>query len=474
MTRPEGAELPGAGSPLTVRPAEPADAPPTDWRGVDWSRHGRSLLVDGRRANLVDLGDGPPVIFVHGLSGSWQNWLENLLPLAHDHRVIAVDLPGFGCSEMPEARVTISSWARWLDRLCDRLEIEAATFVGNSMGGFICADLAIQMPWRVERLALVTAAGLTVEHQRRERVLRLLEVGENLLQVLLARGFASSQALARRPRGRRALMWVVAAHPERLSAELVCEQLHGVGPPGFVPALDVLTSYPIRERLAEISASTPIVWGERDRLVPLRDAYEFERLIPRSRLVVYEDAGHVPMRECPERFNRDLREFIDGTGYETTPRETQRSPERGGTAPVAKLTDRRRNAIGLRTMTASSPEFDRPAPGVARFTVPLALASPDHLNCHVIEGAEGPLLVDCGTAGSEDAVAAGLTLAGAPRPDIVITHGHIDHWRCAPLAATVRAHPEVELSLRFARDGLGESGDLAAADLEAMERAFAA
>jgi pimeloyl-ACP methyl ester carboxylesterase len=299
-----------AESALAAFPAPRATALPTDWREVDWREYRRSLLIDECRANIVELGEGPSVVFVHGLGGSWQNWLENLLPLARDHRVIAIDLPGFGRSEMPEGKVTISGWARWLDRLCDILEIEAASFVGNSMGGFICADLAILFPQRVERLALVTAAGLTVEHQRSERLLRLIEIGESFGQAALARALAAPEAIVRRRRGRKLLMWAIAAHPEELSPPLVWEQLRGVPTPGFVPALDALTSYPIRDRLRQISCPTLIVWGERDRLVPLRDAHEFRRLIGDSRLLVYEDTGHVPMLERPERFNRDLLAFL--------------------------------------------------------------------------------------------------------------------------------------------------------------------
>ena len=124
-------------------------------------------------------------------------------------------------------------------------------------------------------------------------------------------------------------------------------------------------------------------------------------------------------------------------------------------------------------MIARSPRLDRPASGVARFSVPLALASPDHLNCHVIEGPEGPLLVDCGTAGSEDTVAAGLALVGVSAVGLVVTHGHIDHWGCATaFAETVSAHPEVEMSFRFARNGPGDHDALPTTDLEAMERAF--
>jgi pimeloyl-ACP methyl ester carboxylesterase len=274
-----------AESALAAFPAPRATALPTDWREVDWREYRRSLLIDECRANIVELGEGPSVVFVHGLGGSWQNWLENLLPLARDHRVIAIDLPGFGRSEMPEGKVTISGWARWLDRLCDILEIEAASFVGNSMGGFICADLAILFPQRVE-------------------------IGESFGQAALARALAAPEAIVRRRRGRKLLMWAIAAHPEELSPPLVWEQLRGVPTPGFVPALDALTSYPIRDRLRQISCPTLIVWGERDRLVPLRDAHEFRRLIGDSRLLVYEDTGHVPMLERPERFNRDLLAFL--------------------------------------------------------------------------------------------------------------------------------------------------------------------
>ena len=71
------------------------------WLDVDWRAHQRWVEVGGRAVNVIDLGSGPPVVFVHGLAGSWQNWLEQLPVLAEDHRVIALDLPGFGQSPMP-------------------------------------------------------------------------------------------------------------------------------------------------------------------------------------------------------------------------------------------------------------------------------------------------------------------------------------------------------------------------------------
>jgi pimeloyl-ACP methyl ester carboxylesterase len=280
------------------------------WLDVDWRGHQRWVEVDGNPINVIELGQGDPIVFVHGLSGSWQNWLEQLPVFAREYRVIAFDLPGFGQSPMPAERISIAGYARLVDALLDELQVPRAVVVGNSMGGFIGAELAISFPERVERLVLVSAAGLSVEHQRDDRALGVLK----RLEARLAAwgGWIGSRAdnLARRARYRRALMHIVAAHPDRLPAALVAEQLRGSGKPGFVDALDALTSYPIRDRLPRISCPTLIVWGEQDRLVPVRDAYEFEQLIPHSRRVIYADTGHVAMLERPAAFNALLEDFM--------------------------------------------------------------------------------------------------------------------------------------------------------------------
>jgi pimeloyl-ACP methyl ester carboxylesterase len=282
----------------------------SEWQDVDWREHQKWVEVDGNQVNVIDMGKGDPIVFIHGLSGSWPNWLEQLPVLARTNRVIAFDLPGFGQSPMPAEKISISGYGRLVDRLLDVLEVPRAVIVGNSMGGFIGAELAIQFPGRVERLVLVSAAGLTIEHQRDERALAVLKHLDARLAAWA--GWVGSRAdrLARRPRYRRMLMSIVAAHPDRLPAPLVAEQLRGSGKPGFVDALDALTNYPIRDRLPQIAAPTLIVWGEDDFLIPVDDAYEFERLIPNSRRVIYADTGHVAMVERPAAFNALLEKFM--------------------------------------------------------------------------------------------------------------------------------------------------------------------
>jgi pimeloyl-ACP methyl ester carboxylesterase len=282
------------------------------WQDVDWRQHQRWTRIDGRAVNYVEMGSGPPLLFVHGLAGCWQNWLENIPDFARDHRVVAVDLPGFGNSQMPRDKISIKGYGEFIDRFMDEIGMDAATLVGNSMGGFIGAECAISHPHRVERLVLVSAAGISIERARNEPLLKLMYTGESVAQWATARIVGRSKEMAGRPRGRKAIMWFVTPHPERLSPELVIEQAKGAGKPGFLPALDALTDYPIRERLDDIKCPTLIVWGKKDLLVPVKDAYVFDKLVPDSRLIVYEDVGHVAMFEVPERFNADVRAFLAG------------------------------------------------------------------------------------------------------------------------------------------------------------------
>jgi pimeloyl-ACP methyl ester carboxylesterase len=294
-------------------PDAPGDYGPvgrSPWLDVDWREHQRWVTVAGRQVNVIELGSGPPIVFIHGLSGSWQNWLEQLPVFAREHRVITFDLPGFGASEMPAQKITISGYGRFVDALLDELEVGSAAIVGNSMGGFIGMELAIRFPERAERLVLVSAAGLSIEYLRNERALAVLGTLENRLAAYSGWLASRSDALARRPGARRLIFGIVAHRPDRLPGPLVAEQVRGSGKPGFLPALDALTDYPIRDRLGEIACPTLIVWGSEDKLVPARDADEFARLILNSRKVVWPETGHVAMLERPAAFNALLEAFL--------------------------------------------------------------------------------------------------------------------------------------------------------------------
>ena len=286
-----------------------------DWRETDWSRELKQIEIDGIPFNYVDVGsgDGDPVVLVHGLGGQWQNWLENIPRLAESRRVVAMDLPGFGLTPEPEddEEITITRYGRWVNELADRLGLEKVDLVGNSMGGYIAAEVAIQFPERVSRLVLVSAAGISSAEVIQAPI---LTVGR-MAAALASNSVTRYRYLAARPITRHIALALVARHPRLLKADLAYEGFFkGGGKPGFDDALRASLDYDFRDRLPVVRVPTLIVWGERDSIIPTRDADEFERVIEDSRKVVMKDTGHVPMAERPQAFNDVLVEFLDEEG----------------------------------------------------------------------------------------------------------------------------------------------------------------
>ena len=307
-----------------------------DWREIDWSSHVHQVEINGRTINYCDYGearDGSrPVVLVHGLAACWQCWLETIPRLASEgRRVIALDLPGFGASDMPPDDISIEGYGRCVESLCDELDLGQVVVVGHSMGGFTAAEFAIQYPERVERLVLQAAAGISTSQLQREPLL----VGARLVAALGAAGAARSQWIVTRPRLRWVALQTVMRHPSRLPADFAFELMSHSGREGFLPALDAILSYDFRDRLSRIACPTLVIWGREDMLVPARDADEYARVIPNARKVVFEDTGHSPMMERPQTYNDCLAEFL-GEEREERPDEEQleQSKRAGGEEPL--------------------------------------------------------------------------------------------------------------------------------------------
>src|SRR4051794_24099737 len=286
----------------------PAETP--EWMQVDWHQHLQRVQAPGAEVNYVDIGEGPVLLFVHGLSGCWQNWLENLPQLSRAHRCLALDLPGFGDSAMPSWTIDMPAYGRLLHDFCEKLGVDrVAAVIGNSMGGFVSTEAAVAQPERFERLVLVSAAGISNARARNEPA----AVAARLSQYtgpLLAR---FTDAAIVRPRGRYVAFRGVARFPDRLRPELLWEQLEpGTRSPGFGDALKALVGYDTRDSLSEIEVPTLIVWGFNDRIVPVQSALSYHRRIRGSQLEIFERTGHVPMLERPARFNRVVEEFLAG------------------------------------------------------------------------------------------------------------------------------------------------------------------
>jgi pimeloyl-ACP methyl ester carboxylesterase len=290
---------------------DPYGNPDPEWLEIDWREHLRTIDVEGTRVNYVDYGtedpDGLELLLVHGLSGSWQNWLETIPVFGRNRRVVALDLPGFGASPMPPWELTIENYGRLLHTFIEEAGIGDCCVVGNSMGGFVSAEAAISRPDRFEKLVLVSAAGVSSVTVRREpvqAVARMMAAAAPLSIKFQERNF-------RRPGVRASLFRGIFHRPEDLRRELLWEQfIHGAGAPGFIDALTNLVGYDILDRLEEVDVPTLIVWGRQDRIVPSIDSVEWGERLTNSQTTIFDQTGHVPQLERPVRFNRVLQEFL--------------------------------------------------------------------------------------------------------------------------------------------------------------------
>ncbi len=259
-------------------------------------------------------GDGPAVLLIHGIAGSSRTWEQVFPLLARDHTVVAPDLTGHGESAKPTSDYSLGAQASGLRDLLTVLEIERATVVGQSFGGGVAMQLAYQHPEHCERLVLVGSGGLGREVSW---LLRLLAVpGVDLAMPVLFPPFLSKwgddviECLDRRsirwPRG--VEMW--RAYSSLTTSEnrhAFVRTVRGVIDPGgqSVSAIDRLY----------LAARMPtlIIWGDRDRIIPVSHAYAAHDAIAGSRLEIIEGAGHFPHVEQPGRFAEILSEFIRTT-----------------------------------------------------------------------------------------------------------------------------------------------------------------
>lgn len=189
-------------------------------------------MINGLRVQYLDYGMGPAVVLLHGMASSWQWWLENIPALAQQHRVIAVDLPGFGQSDPLPAPAEMATHARTVLDLLTELGIESATVTGHSMGGLVAIEMFKADPRRTSRLILVDSGGVPMSERRLAVILVVLR----LCSAILRRRFVR-HALATRMWVRRIALRAALRDPRVMSAQLAAMTMPTFGGPGSVDAI---------------------------------------------------------------------------------------------------------------------------------------------------------------------------------------------------------------------------------------------
>jgi len=256
---------------------------------------GNSVRVFGANLHYVDAGSGSVVVLLHGLADDVGVW-ESVTPaLAAKHRVIALDQIGFGRSDKPLLGYRAGTFVDFLAGFLNELKIDRASLVGNSLGGWIAADLALTHPERIDRLVLCDAAGYAgVTKTMDPRALRALRLASrediHYLGPLTFhdKRFYEDVDLAFKQR--------VTAGDGYTINQLLDSMIRGE---------DVLDG-----RLGAIHKPTLIVWGREDKLIPLNFAERFHKEITGSRLEVIDNCGHMPHVECADKFDHALLKFF--------------------------------------------------------------------------------------------------------------------------------------------------------------------
>lgn len=268
----------------------------------------RPVLVPavGPPAPYHRVGEGTPLVLLHGITGTWRMW-EPLFPhLTPHHDVLALTLTGHsGGPALADGVVaSVDALVDGVEAELDRLGIPTAHLVGNSLGGWVAIELARR--GRARSLVLFSPAGAYTSAQRMAMV--TTSIGASM--ALLARAAPRIDTLVRSPAARRALMYTQVAHPENLTPEVMADTLKAcLAATIATPLLAVLGSTPLEPLPADHPYPIRLVWASPDRLIPYRHFGEpmLEKL-PGAELIRQTGIGHVPMSDDPPLVSRLITE----------------------------------------------------------------------------------------------------------------------------------------------------------------------
>ena len=263
------------------------------------------LEVAGIRLHVRDTGprDAPSLLLLHGFGSSldsWDGWAD---PLSADHRVIRLDLPGFGLTGAdPTGVYTDARCIEVLVALLDRLGVQRTSLVGNSMGGRIAFAFAAAHPDRVSKLVLVSPDGFAspgIEYDKKQDVPLMMRALPYTLPLFMVR----------------ANLQPAYADPSKMTEASLLRSRDMMLVPGVRRAIIARMEQTIlpdpRSLLAGIKAPTLLLWGDKDAFIPITNAQDYLAALPNARLVTLHDIGHLPQEEAPTESLTPLRAFLD-------------------------------------------------------------------------------------------------------------------------------------------------------------------
>lgn len=269
------------------------------------AEYSKFVDVGDIRVHYQEKGSGTPLILIHGYSSSVFTWKDQFDVLSRKFRVIALDLKGFGFTSKPDGDYSRRAQGELVAAFLDRLNIGSAWLVGNSMGGETALNVAVLHPDRVLGLVLIDSAGVQVPGRTSlaPAYLQIPVIGRLLTALALTSDKLVREGL------QKSFFDDSKVTDDRVAYYYQPLKTRG-GQLAATRARTQFGDFPIEDKLSSIKVPTLIIWGDHDELIPLEAGKKLNSVIRESKLVVFENCGHVPQEEMPERVAAEITNFI--------------------------------------------------------------------------------------------------------------------------------------------------------------------
>ena len=301
----------------------------------------QTLVLDSGTLNACVVGIGPPILLLHGLTGSWRYWYATIEALRDRFTVIAPDLPGMGASPPLVGEYSLERIVELLHQACESIGKGPACVVGHSLGGALAVELAARYPGSVRSLVLAAPAGFV--HARNERLAFLLP----LLHVPLRWLPRWERVAATRPRLRRAVLFSLMPGPGALTPyDALCLLRGAARTTQLREALRAAVGADVRVQATALTIPVDVLWGDHDACVAVHGAQAVAALVPQSRVHLWHGVGHMQMLERPAEFVELVVQSASASRTASSGDDARMSPSSAGpTSTTTRLPSLRASAI---------------------------------------------------------------------------------------------------------------------------------
>lgn len=252
----------------------------------------KKILIDNLEVNYKIAGEGAPLLILHGWGGSSDSWVEVQKILAKEgYKVIVLDLPGFGKTTSPKESWEIKDYTTFFLKFLEKLDFKKIILLGHSFGGRIALKFTALYPEKLEFLILCASAGVKIPYTLKQKIIYVIAgIGNFLFSPRFLRRFKDS--------ARNIFYLIIRQRDYRKAKGTMRDTFKKIVDEDLFP------------ELSEIKTKTLILWGEKDKVVPLKIAYLIKEKIPRSILAIIPKASHTPNLEFPDKLTEIILKFL--------------------------------------------------------------------------------------------------------------------------------------------------------------------